>query len=506
MLKLTTYNLSVQIETDDYILQSHIRNFLEKYYTIKQKGFNNPNAPIEEKVFVGKIKNQGIYQLHNTQFVHLYHYLKEIGYHLKVDEKVDSKVYNIISTNFKVREGWELRDNQKPVYEFLLNQPSKSKLVPLATGSGKSFISLAAIATLSKRLAVVVLSQFCEKWIKDIAEIHEAEIKDVLLIQGSKSVRNLVEMAKSNELDYDYFVFSARTLQEFISSYEEDPEFCIERYGCSPIDLFPLLGVGIMLNDETHLSFHAIYKILIYSNVEYQIGLSATLISEDHTTRRMHKVIYPSNCIYEDSMIKKYIDVYPVSYSMSHEISRMIKTTFYGSNNYSHIAFEQSILKKSFLLSKYFKIITDSIEDYYIQHYQSGDRLIIFVATVDLATRLTSYLKDIYPTKDIRRYCENDPYSDLMEAEFIITTVISAGTGVDIKGLRTAINTVSISSQPSNLQSLGRLRELKDRDVKFCYLYCDNINKQKQYHFKRMELFKDRVASISLRKSRSNLV
>jgi hypothetical protein len=201
-------------------------------------------------------------------------------------------------------------------------------------------------------------------------------------------------------------------------------------------------------------------------------------------------------------MIKKYTDVFAVAYGMQEHRKKIVKTTNYGSNNYSHIAFEQSITKRSDLLEVYYRLIDTTIQDYYMPDYQPKDKLLIFVATIQFATQLTAYLKKKYPDKLVNRYCDDDPYENLMTGEIIVSTVLSSGTAVDIPHLRVVIQTVCISSPVSNIQSLGRLRKLKDRDVKFVYLYCENIGKHKDYHMKRVELFKDRVANIIYRRSR----
>lgn len=769
-VRLTFYNLSVTLETDDYTLLAHLNRFISSYYTLEQRGFS-PKVQVEDKLFVGRIKDTSIYQLHNNQFVHFYHYLKGMNYTLVIDEKINKSDYPCIPADMAVRDGWVLRDNQVPVSEFILNNPVKSKLVPLATGSGKAqplsagirvpggwstmgemhigtkviakdgsvakvngvypqgytpayeitfedgrvteasnehlwklhvtynsvsgyrvidsvclkellettsaivrvdlvepeqttdvplqidpyilginlwhinvdrsllreyigashgqrirllqglldshgtispdgvimyctgdtglrdlvievarsvggisgyttddgdkprytvfikhrhahyltasririaeiesagvtsfasfllvksvkyiglketqcisidhpdklyvtdnyivthntFISLHAIAQLKQRLAIVILPVFVEKWVSDIATIHEANTKDVMVIQGSKAMASLIDLAKSGSLDNKYYIFSNKTLQLYINHYETNSPECIEMYGASPLELMPLLGIGTMLIDESHMHFHSIFKILLYSNVKFQIGLSATLMSEDPVVSRVYKIVYPSDCVYGDSMIKKYIDVYPVAYPMSKRYDSLIKTTNYGSNVYSHTAFEQSILRKKFLVDIYTNIIKMTVNDYYIYDYKEKDKLLIFVATVKLATHLTAVFKDVYDDKAVNRYCEDDPYENLMTSDIIVSTVISAGTAVDVPNLRVVIQTVCISSPVSNIQSLGRLRELKDRDTKFCYLYCSNIVKHKQYHMKRVDLFKDRVANISYRQSR----
>ncbi len=505
MLKLTFYNLSVQLETDDYILLAHIRSFVNKFYTQKQqKGFSQ-NQVSGDKVFAGSLKDKPIHLFHTNQFIHLYQYLEQLGYKLIPDEKIDKRQYDILPGDFKVRDNWTPYDYQVPIIDFLLDEPVKSKLVPIQTGKGKTSTALFTIGRLNQRLGIVILPSFIEKWVLDICTVHEASTTDVMVIQGGKALRAVIELAKTDSLDNNYFIFSSRTMQEYINQYEENPELCVDMYGCAPLDLFPLLGIGIMLVDETHMHYHAIFKILIYTNVKFQIGLSATLMSDDNLIERMHKVVYPDKYIYKGGELDRYTDVYAISYSMPDFYMKFIKTKNYGSNNYSHTAFEQSIIKRQDILQKYIRLIKANIEDYYIEDYKEQDKVIIFVSTVSMATRLSDALRSFYPEFKVKRYCEEDSYEEMLGGDIIVSTPISAGTALDIPRLRVAINTVSISSAPTNIQILGRLRKLKDRDVKYCYIYAGNIGKQKEYHLKRMELFKPRVANIALRQSSASM-
>lgn len=505
MLKLTFFNLSVQLETDDYNLISLIRSFLDKFYTqIQQKGFSqNPTGG--DKLFASKIKDKPVYLFHTNQFIHLYHYLQNLSYKLEPDKKEDKREYNIISGDFKVRENWSPYDYQVPIIDFLLDDPVKSKLVPIQTGKGKTSTALFTIGRMNQRLGIVILPTYIEKWVSDICTVHDAVTTDIMVIQGSKALRSLIDLAKSNSLDNNYFIFSSRTMQGFIDQYEEDPQLCIDMYGCAPLELFPLLGIGIMLVDETHQHYHAIYKIIINTNVKFQIGLSATLMSDDNMITRMHAVVYPEKCIYKGGELDRYTDVYAISHTIPEHYIKFIKTKNYGSNNYSHTAFEQSIIKQKDMLQKYIRIIKTCIDDYYIDDYKEQDKIIIFVSTISFATRLADSLKSFYPEFKIRRYVEEDSYEEMLTGDIIVSTPTSAGTALDIPKLRVAIQTVSISSQPTNIQNLGRLRKLKDRDVKYCYLYAANINKQREYHQKRLDLFRPRVANIVLRQSTASM-
>lgn len=500
--QITRYNLSVKIETNDSRLIRQLEVFLEKYYTITQRGFGQ-NGQESKKVFVSKLTNYNVWFLHNLQFAHFYHYLKDRNEKIEATF-IDERNYRVAMEDYKIKEGRKLKDEQVPIYDFVMNDPTKSKLIPVTMGVGKTTISLICLGNLKKRIGIIILSQFMEKWASDILENHEAAGTDIMLVSGSKAMSSVIDGGKTGEFNAKYYIFSSRTIQDYISLYEEDPDLCVEMYGCAPIDLFPTLNLGVLLIDETHMSFHAIYKAIVHTNVTFQLGLSGTLMSEDSVVARAHKVVYPTSATYGDKMIKKYMDIYAISYTIPEHCIRKIKTKMYGSNSYSHTAFENSILKDKRLLQDYMAIVVRAIEDYYTEYYQPKDKLIIFVARIPMADYFVKILTDLYPEKNVVRYCEDDSYEDMLKGDFIVTTVLSAGTGLDIPNLRVGIQTVSISSPVSNLQSAGRLRKLPDRDVKFCYLYCGNINKQRAYHMKRKEIFKEHAANYVDRRSPIN--
>lgn len=495
MIVVTLYNLSVKIETDDRGLLYNLNNFLLRFYTSKQASFNQASQS-EDKVYVSKVNNYNVFYLHINQYHHLKEFLERAHYVLKIDNLIDKTNYKVEPAIMSIRPNWNLYDYQKPAVEFLTTTPFGSKLLPLQTGKGKGIISLTAISKLGQRTGIVILPTYIEKWVKEICEIHDTTPDKVLVIQGQKSLKALIELGRSDAIENNYIVFSSRTLQEFVTRFETNPSDILEEYGIEPIDLFSLLNIGVLIIDETHQHFHAIFKILLHINVKYHIGLSATLLSDNFIVKKMHEVIYPKNNVYTVTDYDRYIDAYFISYNTQPNHFKFIRTSPFRSTVYSHIVYEQSVTSKDFLCSNYIRIITECIDKYYIAEYKDNDKLIIFVSTVKFATKLAEVLANKYNNYTVNRYCEDDPFDNLHSADIIVSTVISAGTGVDIKNLRVTINTTSISSSMSNIQTLGRLRKLSDRDVKYCHIYNANIRKHKDYTVKRRELFHDKTRSI----------
>lgn len=356
--------------------------------------------------------------------------------------------------------------------------------------------SLISLSDTKYKIGIVVLSRFAEKWLFDIANIYNVHVDEIMVVQGAKSLKVLIAQSKDGQRKSNYVIFSAETLQSFLSSYEEDQELCVQTFGCSPIDLFPTLGLGSLLMDEAHMSFHSLYKIVIHTNAKFHLALSATFTSDDNVVKRAQSVMFPPKTIYDTGEFDKYTDVYALAYSIPPDYLRKVKTTNYGSNSYSHTAFEQSVMKLPPLLNLFNSLVDNTLNDFYIERYEPKDKCLIFVSTVKMATHLSERYTRMYPDKVVYRYCEEDPFENILEGEIVVTTVISAGTAIDIPDLRVVIQTVSISSSVANIQTLGRLRKLKDnKDTRFCYVYAENLQKQRQYHHRRLDLYKDRALS-----------
>ena len=494
MIKITVYHLAVKLELQTTRLKSRLDAFIQKYYTSKGIAVSATTAA-PAKEFVSRV-GETAYVLHTNQFIHFLHYLKELGDGLGEVERSEATDYEIVHHEYEVRPKWVLRDYQEPIVEFITNNPVKSKMVSLQTGKGKSMLSLVALSQVGMRIGVCILPGFIEKWVGDIVSVHDAKTTDIMVVSGSKAIRGLIAMAHDKELTAKYYIFSSRTMQDYITTYEENPENCVLMYGASPFEFFQLAGIGSLLVDETHMHFHAIFKVILYSNVQFQLGLSATMISDDSVVSRVHKIVYTDKQTYTLEELDKYADVYALAYSIPESMIRKVKTTNFGSNNYAHAAFENSMLKNRPHLDFYIQLITANMEVLYLDQYAQDDKCLIFVGTVKLATMLADIYKKLLPHLKVNRYCEDDPEENLYESDIIISTVISSGTAVDIKNLRVVLQTVTISSAPQNIQNLGRLRRLDDgKDVRFGYLFAENIRKQVQYHNRRQDLFAARVAS-----------
>ena len=106
---------------------------------------------------------------------------------------------------------------------------------------------------------------------------------------------------------------------------------------------------------------------------------------------------------------------------------------------------------------------------------------------------ITDALKNEFPELDVRRYAENDDYSIIIDSDIGVTNRGKAGTGVDIPGLTTVINFTNVESSQAVLQLLGRLREIKDKEVIFVQAFCKNVKKHLQYKDNCHDMINERI-------------
>ena len=399
-----------------------------------------------------------------------------------------------------IREGWVLRPEQEEGKNFCLEiteNAADSPLLMMPTGTGKTVCALTIASALGNRFAVVLLAQYVDKWISDIRAVMDIELNEIGVIKGSDSLIRTTYYPESGNPIPKAFVISLSTMSNWYKLYEEDKNHpSLEAYHCMPYDFFTHLGIGTVLFDEVHQHPHAVYRLYCYTNAKKTISLSATLISKDQSLQRVQHMMFPRCKRFDSVKMEKYITAHACAYQIVNFTGSRLMISEYGRNSYSQAAYEKSLLRHKTIAKQYLTMVLDLIESSYIDGKLEGDKLAVFVGTANMAETLVKAITLKWPWLDTRTYLEKDDYRNVIDPDIRVTTILSGGTAVDIPNLRVSIMTNSIDSPISNIQCLGRLRKLKDRDVRFYYLYCSTIPKQLEYHQKKLELFKDRVTEV----------
>lgn len=474
--------------------------FCHKYVQmgmVKDKGQKMTYKAI--KVWAARVKDNSEFRFHIGQLDEFVRFLRFNHILPELYETFEMPLYKPARIKAPVKDGWQPRDYQEKGIEFIIQEDSTdnhSRLVCLGTGLGKTFLSLCAQSRLGTRCLIIVLATYMDKWAKDITSTLKVKPNEVMVVKGTKVLQNLIHHAQNGDLESKFIIVSLETIRNFYKTYEQSPNSEeTQMYGCHPENFAEVIQAGTLLIDETHQHLNTVFKILLYTHIPKLVALSATLISDDPFIDKMQKLMFPKDIRFMNIQLKKYIKSFAIAYSFEDFKHASIRTSEYGNNLYSHIAFEKSILKKQITLNGYIDLIDNILRIGYFDEYIKGDKAAIFCASIAMADQIVKYMKKKYPQFDVRRYCEDDPYENIIDADIRVTTIISGGTAIDIPNLRTLILTNNIKSPVSNLQTMGRLRDLGEKDVKFYYLYCEQIPKHKEYHEAKKELIRDRVLS-----------
>lgn len=460
-------------------------------------------------MFAARTKDFTEYRLH----INL---LEDFKLHLKVHqipmESIDIEMVEIKRpehVDIPIKEGWAPRERQLAPIEYITKDiepgDTRSKMLDLQTGGGKSFTSMWCAAKLGLVTCYLFRPSYLSKWAQDIRKTYDIGDDEYITVQGSDELKTVMQRRLNGELnDMKVYLISNKTFQNYLKLYEQFGNGILEMgFACLPQHFFEFMGIGFRVIDEVHLDFHLNFKIDLYTHCWLSLSLSATLISDNDFIVEMHKIAYPPMQRYVDGTYKKYVAVYVTLYNLRNP--HKIRCVDWRSGRYSHNAFEQSLLKNTVELDNYVRLIAKELEEKYFLDKKDGDRALVFCASIDFCTFLTNRLRDEFPTLQVERYVGslNDPYENLIGKDICVSTHGTSGTAQDVPQLTYVLMTQSMKSSPGSMQNLGRLRELADgRTPIYSFLVCADIPKHLEYHQHRLKLLDNRADTLRIDHSR----
>ena len=342
-----------------------------------------------------------------------------------------------------------------------------------------SYSSVYISQNLNNKVFMLMLPKYIDKWVLEIPNYITINKEEIYVIQGSNSLEKLL---KSKTHPYKIYIASIPTMLAYINSYEEDEDLLVK-----PTDLMEVLDIGTILSDETHQHLHALNKCLLYFSANTTICMSATFDTSNRELKKIYNYIIPDKK--RISNMVEYVP-YKIINAVGYTITNPKRVICTGSNGYSHIAFETSILRNSLFKNNYLKMVAYYVKRDYIDRRVDGDRCIVFATTKDMCNAITNYLKELHKELKISTYVAEDDYSTLITSDIAVTTLGSAGTGVDIPNLITAIQTICVTSIQANIQAIGRLRNIPGKQMVYTYLYSTSLSKHVAMHIERTNQIK----------------
>lgn len=456
---------------------------------------------VMKKIFAEYTRTRDEFRFHRNQLDELVSFLSYYGVKTSSLQINKHEIYKAEEFEFKIKLPHQPRANQIPQIEYASAPPlegyAPSKVVMLQTGKGKTFVSFQVIARIKRRTIIIIPAKFLAMWTKEIKNAFEMTDEDLWVVRGGDQLRSMINQAKAGAKIPKLIMMSNATFSNYLDAYKEQmiPEY--GGYGLHPNDFYETLNIGLRLIDEVHMDFHRNFRFDLYSNIPVTLSLSATLESDNAFMNQRYRIVWPIPTHPPEFEYDQFIDAHSVFYSLNRP--DLIRCQGFA-KMYSHVKFEESIMKYKFMLNNYIEMLVDLTGKIYVDVREPGQKFLILCSTVNMCTILAQKLQLDYPELHVERYVSADDYEkNCLAPDIVVSTIGSAGTGVDIPNLRETFNTVALDSKQSSQQALGRPRRLKDwPEVHpgFWMLYAREIDKHVQYCRGKDDKFRGKVRSM----------
>lgn len=354
---------------------------------------------------------------------------------------------------FKIKEQYKTpRDHQHEWINYQL-APGPLKVNAAPTGGGKTYMSLFAMMMLGKRTLITIQPRYIPIWQKDLADMFDVSIRDILVWEYSDLPR-LGELIKEGKINPKIIILPTTRISTYMRARRKDGNLpCLD-------EIIANINPGLRIIDESHESFHEVCLSMLYGNVHKTFMLSATLKGDDPFLNRMYAAVAPIKIRLKEPDPENYIDIIAYLYSMNVRKYK-VQTMQFGS--YNDIALEKSILKNPELTKFYFELADEMYRMFYLDVKEEGTKCIFFFTLVEMCLKMKEMFRERYPGEDFDTFLgtlDKKTPKKYLEHENLITTPGSCGTGKDIPGLVTCISFHTVFSIQRNKQMIGRLRNL----------------------------------------------
>ena len=448
------------------------------------------------RVFVGVTRDRTVFNFHRNLLSELFVVLERHGYGKGKINVVELPKNYGDDIELELIDLREPRDYQVELVDYITDE-GVTKVATIDPGRGKTFTALLAISKIKKRTFVCIKAMYVEKWISDIEKAFKIKKGDIIVIKGSASLKAVTQMAVDGTLDAKFVICSNMTFYNYLKEYEIHKEGILEMgYACLPHEFYDVCGFGIRLIDEVHQDFHLNYRQDLYTNVEKTISLSGTLEGDDPFVNSRVADMFPPHWRIKPKGRVVYAEAVGLEYRL--RVGHRLRWLNHSRKSYSHVLFEQSIMKQKDILKAYMDMVGMVITETYLQEFKRGQKCLVYAATVEMCTKLHRHFEQMFPEHKVVLHVQGTSIEDTYKGEIIVSTLKSLGTAQDIPDLLTVIMTDALGSSTANLQAFGRLRELLQWEgsvPKFYYLVCADIDKHIEYHHRKKEAFTGRVLS-----------
>jgi superfamily II DNA or RNA helicase len=362
---------------------------------------------------------------------------KEVVYNYKTTSKSSQVIYNM---------KYGPRDQlQKKSIEFLMKMKNdnfnRDRLLSLATGSGKTYVTINIISNYKKKpLIIVDTLELASQWQREFLKHTDLKPEDIIILSGSDSV----EKEKKKQTGKIYIAIH-RTLTNMLEDDYNSINLLMNR-----------LKIGIRVFDEAHVNFKNVCMINSLSNVEYTIYLTATpsrsSYTDDHLYGKVLRRIPYFNG--KDIIDNKYHTVVLFKMNSKPNLDEQLSVkTKYG---FSSVKWASNLENSSY------EIFLETVLDIFKQ-FKLEDRkkkIAIILPTINLIKKLKEDIETNIKLSTGLFIGEVKPAEreEARKKDIILTNDKMFDKAIDISDLEILINFVPFGSPVKTEQIMGRLR------------------------------------------------
>ena len=374
------------------------------------------------------------------------------------------------------------KDNrQLEILKFILGEDkykytrSKSQLsVNSTTGSGKTFVTVAAICYTGARAIIITSStNWLEQWKDRILEYTNLTEKDIYMIVGKPQLDKL--FARNNPLDYQIFLASHSTIKSFG-----------DKNGWDKVEeLFKFLKVSLKVFDEAHLYIDNMSKIDFHSNTKKTLYLTATPERSNKEEDLIYKEYFrtvPSIDLF-DEQNDPHVNYISMLFK-SHPSPMDVKNYSRGQFQFDRNIYTSYLVKRP----NFLKLVSVLIE----MTLPINGKVLIYIGTNDAILYVYNYIIQEFDflANYIGIYTSITPPEQkeiALTKKYILSTTKSCGAASDIRDLAVTI----VLAEPFKSSVLARQTLGRCRADNTLYIDCTDIScyRTKIYNKQKKNIF-----------------
>lgn len=342
---------------------------------------------------------------------------------------------------------------------ILVSNPDHLYLTENFLVTHNTYCSTVGACTYGKKTLIIVhRDNLLKQWVKSLYKMGGIPADRIHML----SSKDLYDVAINKiDLNKDIYLLTHATFRSGLKRLNSfDKMKCV----CD------ILGIGLKIVDEAHLEFKDTILIDFVFNVQRNIYLTATdgRSSKDENAIFKHvftnTMYYKKSKLFEDTTVRRWIE-YIIVECNTHVKQAIYRYRIAGGRGMNSASYGKWVIQYD-KKKTHFKICRDILYEIYNRDSQS--KVLIFMPLIDLCDELQSFLIETinhnenfdYELNIKTIHSKNTQHENIRnkQADVIITTIASCGTGTDIPGITDIICCSPYKSAITVRQTAGRIR------------------------------------------------